>query len=171
MQQEGHIYRDFVTELKRLSFECELDNLQYSLIKDMIVYGTRDNSICERFPGKCDLTLSKAISSAMLLRKLVGMTARFSDLNLPSTSIRFLKGISKSQIITVPTRKRRNLQKKFNFWNSSHHWSKCPAYGKVCYVFNKKTTVCCQCVHKKVHEIVRSESGEPSDQSHYEFFI
>ena len=29
MQQEAHIYRDFLTEFKRLSFECELDNLQY----------------------------------------------------------------------------------------------------------------------------------------------
>ena len=115
MQQEGHIYRDFVTEFKRLSFECELDNLQYFLIKDMIVCGTRDNPICERFPGKCDLTLSKAISSAMVLRKQVGMTAKFSDLNLPSTSIRFLKGISVSQIITLPTRKRRNLQKSLIF--------------------------------------------------------
>ena len=105
----------------------------------MIVCGTRDNSICERFPGKCDLTLSKAISSAMVLRKQVGMTAKFSDLNLPS--------------------------------DSSHHWSKCPAMDRFVMFSIKQTTVCCQRVHKKVHEILRNESGEPSDQSHSEFFI
>ena len=35
-QQEGQNFHDFVTaELKKLSFECEFDNLQDSLIKDI----------------------------------------------------------------------------------------------------------------------------------------
>ena len=62
-QQEGQNFHDFVTELKKLSSECEFDNLQDSLIKDMIVCGTKDNSLCERLLRECDLTLSKAISA------------------------------------------------------------------------------------------------------------
>ena len=137
----------------------------------MIVCGTRDSSIYERFPRKCDLTLSKAISSAMLLRKQVGMTAKFSDLNLSSTSIRFLKGNSVSQIITLPTRKRRNLQKSLNFGTIHITEANVHLMERFVMFSINKTKVCCQRVHEKVHEIVRNESGEPSNQSHYEFFI
>ena len=68
-----------MTELKKLSSKCEFDNFQDFLIKDMIVCGTKDNLLCERLLGECDLTLSKAISAgkAMLLRKHVSMPAKF----------------------------------------------------------------------------------------------
>ena len=52
-----------MTELKKLSSECEFDNLQDSLIKDMIVCGTKDNYLRERLLWECDLTLSKAINA------------------------------------------------------------------------------------------------------------
>ena len=48
---------------KKLSSECEFDNLQDSLIKDMVVCGTKDNLLHERLLWECDLTLSKAISA------------------------------------------------------------------------------------------------------------
>ena len=50
-----------MTELKKLSSACGFDNPQDSLIKDMIVCGTRDNSLCERLLREWDPTLSKAI--------------------------------------------------------------------------------------------------------------
>ena len=52
-----------MTELNKLSSECEFDNLHDSLITDMIVCGTKDNSLRERLLRECDLTLSKAISA------------------------------------------------------------------------------------------------------------
>ena len=107
----------------------------------------------------------------MLLRKQVGMTAKFSDLNLPSTSIRFLKGNSVSQIITLATRKQRNLQKSLNFGTVHTTEANVQLMEKFVMFSIKKPKVCCQRVHEKVHEIVRNESGEHSDQSHHEFFI
>ena len=62
-QQEGKNCHNFLTELKKLSSECEFDNLQDSLIKDTIVCGTRDNSLRKRRLRECNLTLSKAISA------------------------------------------------------------------------------------------------------------
>ena len=47
-QQEGQNFHDFVIELKKLIFECEFDNLQDSLIKDMIVCDTQDDCLQER---------------------------------------------------------------------------------------------------------------------------
>ena len=52
-----------MTELKKLSSDCELNNLQHSLIKYMIVFCIRDKSLHERLLREGDLTLSKAISA------------------------------------------------------------------------------------------------------------
>ena len=111
----------------------------------------------------------KQLVQVMLLRKHVGMSAKFSDLNLPPTLIRFLKGNSISLVITLAT----EHERLYKFCNSSHLRRKCPAYGKVCFVCNKKNhfKVCCPHVGKKVHEIEKDESDETSDQSYCQFFI
>ena len=62
-QQEGQNFHNFFIELKKLSPKCEFDNLQDSPIKDMIVCGTRDNSLSERLLQEWELTLSKPISA------------------------------------------------------------------------------------------------------------
>ena len=62
-QHEGQNFHDFVTELKKLSSECEFETLHDSLIKDMIVCGTNDNSLRERLLLESQLTLPKAISA------------------------------------------------------------------------------------------------------------
>ena len=61
-QQKSQNFHDSVIELKKLSSECEFDNLRDSFIKDTIVSGARDNSLRERLLRECDFTLSKAIS-------------------------------------------------------------------------------------------------------------
>ena len=58
-QQADQNLHDFVTELKRLSSKCEFDNLHDSLMKDMIICGTKENSLHERLLQECDPTLSK----------------------------------------------------------------------------------------------------------------
>ena len=70
----------------------------------MIVYGTRVNSLCERLLRECDLTLSKAISTGHAAEETRKHAAKFSDLNLPPTLIRFLKGNSIRLVITLTIR-------------------------------------------------------------------
>ena len=62
-QHEGESFHDFVTELKKLSSECEFEGLPNSLIKDMIVCGANDYSLRERLLRESELTLPKAISA------------------------------------------------------------------------------------------------------------
>ena len=172
-QQEGQNFHDFVTELKKLSSECEFDNLQDSLIKDMIVCGTKDNSLRERLLRECDLTLSKAISAGHAAEE-TRKHAREILRSQPSADIDkiFKKKLNKSNHNTR-NQNTRDFIKKCKFCDSSHPRGKCPAYGKVCHVCNKRNhfKVCCPRVAKKVHEIEKDESEEHSDQSDYEFFI
>ena len=43
-QHEGQNFCDFVTELKILISECDFETLHDSLLKDMVVCSTNDNS-------------------------------------------------------------------------------------------------------------------------------
>ena len=63
-QHEGQNFHDFVTKLEKLSSECEFETLHDSLIKDLIVCGTNDDSLKERLLRESELTLSKAISAS-----------------------------------------------------------------------------------------------------------
>ena len=172
-QQEGQNFHDFVTEFKNLSSECEFDNLQDSLIKDMIVSGTRDNSLCEKLLRECDLTQSKVISAGHAAEE-TRKHAREILRSQPTTDIdKILKKIMNKSNHNTRNQNTRDFIKKCKFCNSSHPRGKCPAYGKVCRVCNKKNhfKVCCPRVGKKVHEIEKNESDEPSDQSDYDFFL
>ena len=59
---ERQSFHDFITELKKLSAECEFEILRDSLIKDMIVCGTMPIPfvVRERRFREFDLTLSRA---------------------------------------------------------------------------------------------------------------
>ena len=59
-QSEGQCFDNFVTELKKLSKECEFSALQNSLIRDMRI-GITDSYLRERLLREPDLTLDSAL--------------------------------------------------------------------------------------------------------------
>ena len=162
-----------MTELKKLCSECEFDNFQHSLIKDMIVFCTRDKCLRERLLRECDLTLSKAISAGYATEK-IRKHAREILRSQPTTDIDkiFKTRLNKSSHNTR-SQNTRDFIKKSKFCDSSHPRGICPAYGRVCLVCNKNNhfKIFCPRVGKKVHEIEKVESDEPCNQSDYEFFI
>ena len=62
-QHEGQNLHDVFTKLEKLSSECEFETLHDSLVKDVNVCGTNDNSLREHLLHEFELTLSKAISA------------------------------------------------------------------------------------------------------------
>ena len=55
-------FNDFVTELRRLSENCEFNELRDFLIKDMIICDITDNNFRERMLQCTDIDLNKAIN-------------------------------------------------------------------------------------------------------------
>ena len=51
----------FVTELKRLSGDCEFGTLKDLLIKDVVIIGVLEDSLRERMPREPDIELTKAV--------------------------------------------------------------------------------------------------------------
>ena len=60
-QAEGQSFNDFVTELKKLSADCEFDVLKDYLIKDMIICGVTDNGIRNRLLREPKIDLKKVV--------------------------------------------------------------------------------------------------------------
>lgn len=60
-QGESESFDIFLTDLKRLSADCEFGNLKDSLIKDRIIGGIRDNGVKSRLLREDDLTLDRCV--------------------------------------------------------------------------------------------------------------
>lgn len=63
-QHEGENIDHFITDLKKLSLNCEFGDLQEDLIRDRIVCGTTSSTLKQRMLRDNDLTLQKAIALA-----------------------------------------------------------------------------------------------------------
>ena len=109
-----------MTKLKKLSSKCEFDNLQESLIKDMISCGTRDNSLYERLLQECGLTLSKAISAGHAAVKTRKHTCKIIKYQ-PTVNIDkiFERKLNKP-CHNNPNQTRLDFIKKCKFCDSSH---------------------------------------------------
>ena len=59
----AQLFHNFVTELKKLSSECQSKTLHDHLIKDGIDRGTNVSSLRERLLRESEVTLPKAMSS------------------------------------------------------------------------------------------------------------
>ena len=60
-QKDGQLFDDFVTDLKKLSAECEFSELNDSLVRDMIIVGCSDHCLRERLLREDTLELKCAI--------------------------------------------------------------------------------------------------------------
>ena len=148
-QLEGQSFRDFITELKKLTAEYKLENLWDSLIKDIIIYSTNDNAFRERSLRESGLTLSRAISTGHAAQK----TRKHALEILQSQSATDLHKINKLRKPRhqAPNEKSKDIIKKCKFFNGSHPRGKCPAYEKSCLNCNRKNhfKVCCPRNQKK----------------------
>ena len=168
-QHEGQNFREFVTKLKKLGSECEFETPHDSLIKDVIVCGTNDNSLRERLLRESELTLPKAISAGHAAEE----TRKHAREILKSNETINLHKIwkhskSRSQTSAQAT----EIIKKCKFCENSHHRGKCPVYEKVCHDCNRKNHFkkCCPRNRKTPHEIEHTETESPSADE-YEFFL
>ena len=172
-QQEGQNFHDFVTELKKLNSKCEFDSLQDSLIKEMIVCGTKDvvpfvKGFFENATSLCPKQLVHGAGHA------AEETRKHAHEILRSQPTADIDKIFKKKLNNSSQKSRNQNTKDFmKKCKLKHARGECAAYGKVCDVCNKKNRfkVCYPRVGKKVHEIEKDESDEPSDQSDYDFFI
>ena len=98
-----------MTELKKLSSECEFDNIQGPLIKDTIVCDTRDNCLCEKLLRECDFTVSRAISVGYAAEETRKHTHEISRSKPSVDTDKIFKKNSTNLAITLTTRTQESL--------------------------------------------------------------
>ena len=69
-QMEGECIDSFVTALHGLAEHCNSRDLKEELIRDRLVVGLRDAALSEKLQMDPELTLEKAVTSAIDKRKL-----------------------------------------------------------------------------------------------------
>ena len=62
-QTENENFDEFFTRIKKMSEDCEFNQLRDSLIKDMIIIGLKDKKLQERLLRENDITLEKVLTN------------------------------------------------------------------------------------------------------------
>ena len=121
-QREGQSFHEFVIQLKKLSSDCEFNDLKDSLIRDTIIIGVSDDRLRERMLREPDLDLSKALllgNSAEQTRNHVKeLRQEVSEID----SIRHSKSSNKKS----------DRIERCRYCGGSHKRGACPAYGQTC---------------------------------------
>ena len=136
-QQEGQLFNDFLTELKRLSDECEFDTLKDSLIKDMIVCGVWDTSLRERLLRDANLDLNKAIKTAYANEQ-----TKLQIKNFEQETVHEIRRKDRNNS------QQQNIVNNCRYCTQTHARGNCPAFGKRCQKCNKRNHFAKCCLSK-----------------------
>ena len=171
-QREGQSFDHYVTELKKLSSECELGTLMDSLIRDMIIVGITDNPLRERLLREADLTLERCIQ--------LGHAAEQTKLEAEELKreVKFVDQVKphkqdvKHKAKSKPVRKKKDFFKNCKFCGGSHKRGECPAFGQKCRSCRSMNhfAKCCPKA-KKVQQIECESSTESFVSSDDDFYI
>ena len=137
-QKEGQSFDQFVTELKKLSQECEFGELRNSFIRDVIIMGLSDNKLKERLQREPDLTLDNAIKHGQAAEE-TKQHARVLQRQLETErrSIDAIKRNTKTNNKPPSSSEKLTFFKNCKFCGGSHNRGNCPAYSKKCRTCNQ----------------------------------
>ena len=124
-QLEGQSFDDFVTKLKVLAQECELETLKDSLIKDVVVIGVLDDKLRERLMREPNLNLVKAVQLGQAAAETKKHAAELKNNKLETDH-------SVDRVERERECANKNMVTNCKFCMSNHPRGKCFAYGKEC---------------------------------------
>ena len=151
-------FDNFLTDLRKLSANCEFGNLRDRLIRDRIVSGIYDQKVKDRLLRESDLTLTKAIDICKAAEqtddhvKLLTQHARAMEVNeikKSSSKQTVKKKTSKHRNMDIEDNTKKEVQRRAESTSSNdqgyrgdkincsrcgftHARKRCPAYGKQC---------------------------------------
>ena len=153
-------FDDFVTNLKKLSQDCEFGTLCDSLIRDVIIIGILDNRVRERLLREHDLTLENTIKHCKVAEETKQHTKILHHLHSKKAAVRAVK---KKPPQKDKQAKANDYLKNCKFCAGSHKRGHCPAFSKKCKSC-KKTGHFAKCCPKQ-KSINHVQKGHTSSQS------
>ena len=161
-QQEDEKFDEYYTRLRKLSENCEFQNLRDSLIKDLIIIGIRDKRIQEKLLRVNDITLEQVLDNcrAFEASKIQTKFLQKADSN-SSQHTADHSGININQVKT--SQNKDDHIHKCKFCSGSHPRGSCPAYSRTCNKCFKKGhfAKCCTTHAQKPHQKKPSYNRSP----------
>ena len=142
-QKEGQSFDEFMTQLKKLSSDCEFGELKKSLIKDIVVIGVADESLRQRILRKLNLTLERAIA--------LGQSAEQTNIHAKELK-------QEAEIYRIKFSKKENRYsqaakkiKQCKYCGRTHIRGACPAFHQTCNKCHKKGHFANVCLSTNKH--------------------
>lgn len=141
IQKENETVDQFVTELRLIAKECDYGDIKDSLIRDRIIFGTRNEKIRERLLQDEDIKLDKALEIACSIEATSQQMSNMQ--NTPQINNVDIQAMTRGAHKYRPDGKQRNVGPPshhtrpktnhcLNCGGTPHHFSKCPARNKIC---------------------------------------
>ena len=171
-RQEEQLFDEFVTQLKKLSNDCEFGALRDSLVKDMIIIGNKDRRLQERLLRKPDISLGDAIKEGQAAE-----TSRKHKETLTEKGIVHTDVIQRNKTYDYKGNKKFvqgsgvNNSGSCQYCSYQHPRGRCPAYKKACNACNGigHFAKCCfnKDMKKKVIKEVQTESSSTNTDDEF----
>ena len=132
-QKEGQSFDEFMTQLKKLSRDCEFGERKNSLIKDIVVIDVTDDSLRERMLREPNLTLERATALGQSAEQ---MKIHAKELK-QEADIYGIKFSKKENRYSQAAKK----IKQCKYCGRNHIRGACPAFHQTCNKCHKKDTL------------------------------
>ena len=125
--QGNENFDSYDSKLRQLAASCDYGALEHEMIRDRVVIGIYDNAQRVRLLREKDLTLSKAIE---LCRSIEITSIHVQEITV--AEVHYVKNKQK---------KEKTMRKDCTFCGETHERRKCPVFGHVCTICNKRNHV------------------------------
>lgn len=139
-QADGEPFEKFLRDLKKQAAQCNFGELQDSMIRDQIVFGTNNAKLREKMLQEKNLTLSKAENMCKTAEVAAQQNQQWIKTDGNVDAIK--KNATPRVRRTERSVEKQNRCKKCN---RLHKPTECPAYGKKCNICRRLNhfAVCC----------------------------
>ena len=142
-QKEGQSFDESMTQLKKLSSDCEFGELKNSLIKDIVLIGFTDDSLRKRMLREPNLTLERAIAFGQSAKQ-TKIHAKELKQEIEIYGIKFSK---KENRYSQAAKK----IKQCKYCGRTHIRGACPAFHQTCNKCHKKGHLAKVCMSTNKH--------------------
>ena len=173
-QREGQTFSEFLTQLRKLSTDCEFGELKDSLIRDIIVIGILDKRVQERLLRESELTLKRAIeisTSSEQTKQHTEALRQESDVSIVNKSYNRTdrsdfrqSSLGKSNYSQAQGVRNmgNSVIKNCRYCGGTHSKGRCPAYHQVCRRCNKEGHFAKVCLSKPINVVNVADEEEES---------
>ena len=163
-QETGQSFDYYITELRKLSSDCELEGLRESFLRDILIIGLNDKKLQERLLRESNLELNKTVEICRIVEVTRSQAHVIQNNSAVNPDYKVGESRRQSSNNKKSQKESPELIKKCKFCSFSHKRGSFPAYGKLCNNCKKKNHFAKRCNVKTVNNVHKHQDSFESDE-------